>query len=367
MRGGRMKLRFDAFQVLSLIFIVYTAYTATWAINPGDSIQMAITLAQTVICASVLYWHYWGENIDSLLSAIKWAGYIVALYTIFFFGVDAVKAATQSGRLENAFANINMIGMRVALACVIQGYEVIYKRARLSSLLLTIPSLYVISATQSRKAILLLCLGILGVFLLKNINNKNVVRALGKGAIALALTFTTFYFLSSMPMFEGVAKRMEGVVGFVSGEGKVDGSTLIRQSMIELGWESFKKNPIGGIGIGCPHILAARELNFDAYLHNNYIELLCGGGVLGFAAYYLIYIYLLVNLFKYRNSDSRFFVFGVTWIFLLLLMDYAMVSYYDKGQVYYFAFLCLIVEDLKRKDVMEKRDNERGEIFCQSL
>lgn len=53
------------------------------------------------------------------------------------------------------------------------------------------------------------------------------------------------------------------------------------------------------------HIIAAQELNFDAYLHCNYIELLCGGGLIGFLLYYIMYIYIGVSLWKLRNIDKK--------------------------------------------------------------
>ena len=98
-----------------------------------------------------------------------------------------------------------------------------------------------------------------------------------------------------------------------------------------------------------PHILARDYLNFNAYLHDNFAELLCGGGIIGFCLYYAMYAYLFSQLWKYRKVDKQRVAFFALWLGLMLIMNYGMVTYYSKAQNFYLMIHFVNVFDLKRK------------------
>ena len=112
--------------------------------------------------------------------------------------------------------------------------------------------------------------------------------------------------------------------------------------------EIFRKNPLVGVGMGCPRIIAKQVLNFDAYLHNNFIELLAAGGIIGFALYYIeSYIYLFIEFYKLRNYKDENFIICVILSIILLFRDYAMVSMYSKITFVYFLIFFLEIEKTK--------------------
>ena len=141
----------------------------------------------------------------------------------------------------------------------------------------------------------------------------------------------------------------------MNGAGKTGGSTWIRQKMISLGIAYWMKNPVLGVGIGCPHILAAKYLGFDAYLHNNYVELLCGGGLVGIYLYYSMYVYCLIQLFKLRKIDSANSSIMIVIIMLTLITDYGMVSYYSKLTNFYLLAAFVTIERIKQEKIGERR------------
>ena len=156
------------------------------------------------------------------------------------------------------------------------------------------------------------------------------------------------YGFLQLEVFDGIRERMEGILDAVLGNGKVDHSTMVRNDLRSLGLEWFLKYPFGGVGIANPHILAAKFLNFDAYLHDNFVEMLCGGGIVGFCLYYAMYIYLFRQLWKYRNVDRRRTAFFMLWLLLMLAMNYGMVTYYSKSQNFYLMIHFINVIDLRR-------------------
>ena len=85
----------------------------------------------------------------------------------------------------------------------------------------------------------------------------------------------------------------------------------------------------------------------DTYFHNNYVEILASGGIVGFFVYYGIYFYIIKEMIKNKKNKDIYFYISFALIFILLFMDYASVSYYSKSRYFYFVILFLQVKFMK--------------------
>lgn len=348
--GGKFVLRLEEYHGFMAVFCVFAAISSLWAYSSTDAISKTVTLVLILITSSLVYIHYSSEdNISSLINALKWSGYMVSIYCLLFYGVANIMSAASDVRLNNEFSNVNSIGMFIAISCVVAFFELLYKKLNPLELVFLIPSIVIISATQSRKAFVILVLGCLGIIILKNIYNKSILKAIFRVIISFFAFSVALYYVLQIPVFSGVMERMEGFLNSLVGNGPIDNSTRVRNEMVKIGWQYFLQNPIGGIGIGNPHILAAQHLSFDAYLHNNYIEILCGGGIIGFVLYYSRYVYILLNIIKYRAIKDPYFVFGIVLTALLLVMDWGSVSYYSKITYYYMMILFININRLRKE------------------
>ena len=355
---GKILFRVDAYVALNILFIVYILLTSLWAMRPSDTLTMATTMFRILICAYILYCTYTSiPELDEtvLLKAVMWAGYVVAIYSIAFYGVDQMIAAGRddSLRVDNEFSNVNSIGLISVLSCMIQvNLPLLDRKTRLfPSALFLIPCVIVIAATQSRKALVFLIAGVLIGAVVWAQKSKTKRGFVVKAVFGLGIGVLLVYLLLRTEMLSGIRERMQGLVNALLGTGKVDHSTVLRNNLRNLGWEEFLKHPIGGIGIANPHILAAQRYSFDAYLHDNFAELLCGGGIFGFVTYYSLYAYLFFQLWKHRGADRQRATFFALWLLLMLAMDYGMVSYYSKSQNFYLMIHFVNVFFLKRKAV----------------
>lgn len=347
--NGIIRLRLQPYHIFFLLFAMYTAATSLWAMRSSDATTKAMTLVQILGCAAMLYLHYdRKDNIRQLLLAVMWAGYLVTLYAISFYGIDQMLESAQDIRLENEFSNVNSIAMAAAIACMLQWNEALHKR-NIWSVVMMVPAVILITATQSRKAFVMLIAGIVLMYVMKTAQQKGFLKKLLKLLMYGVVLLVALRLLFRLPIFTGSLERMEQLLNFWSDEGSTDHSTIMRNNMVELGMEWFKKYPIGGVGIGSPHILTARYLSFDSYLHNNFVELLCGGGIVGFVLYYAMYAFLFIELFKYRKADHEAFSVGIVWLSLMLVMNYGMVTYYSKLQWYYLLIHFLNVAQLRKK------------------
>lgn len=353
--GGVLRIRLQPYYGFAAVFIAYVAFTSLWSWRSSTTVGVAISLLQIVGCAAMLYIHYdQQDDIWALLSAIKWAGYIVSVYAINFYGLEGL-GLEEGERLESEFANINSIGMTAALACVIQVHELLCKKSRWSALMM-IPAVIMVAATQSRKALVYLIVGVLGIYVVNSLMQRGFSKKIWRTVFSVFLVLGAFYMLLQLPVFAGLMERMESMLASWTGEGKADSSAVSRNKMVALGWEYFLKYPIGGIGIGSSSVLTQRFLGRSTYLHNNYVELLSGGGIFAFIFYYATHVYVLVNLFKYRKADPQAFAIGLVWMALILIMDYGAVSYAGKTRWYYLMIHCLNIGCMKKKSMVMEHE-----------
>lgn len=359
--NGKIGIRFTQYTTFNVLFIGFTLLSSLWAISASDSVVMARTLMRIFICAYMVYITYLNTpELDEMvfLKSVMWAGYIVSLYSLSFYGLDRMIVAGSSNlRISNEFANVNTIGLDCALSCVIQiNFKCLSSKKHFSpSALLMIPSVVVIAATQSRKALVFLIVGVLGYAFIKAQKSPKSIFIKGFKIMfwILILSFV-FYWILQLGIFEGIRERMEGMLNAGFGNGQVDHSTIVRNNLKTLGIEWFLRYPFGGIGIANPHILANYYYAFDAYLHDNFVELLCGGGIIGFSVYYSMYVYLFIQLWKYRKADPQRVTFFAMWLGLMFAMDYGMVSYYGKSNNFYLMIHFFYVFQLKQKAVLER-------------
>lgn len=339
--GLRIDFRIGTYHKLMLAFGGYCLLSSIWAWAPSDALGKGVTIIELLVFVSLMYMYYAKrESVRPLVSAAMWAGFILALYAIYSYGPSAVLSSISSGeRLENSYSNINSIGMVSAMSIIIAAYFAFAEGLR-PSLVLTLPCLLMVAAGGSRKALVMTVLGV-ALVIARETSRKKFTTALFVllsvaviGSVASALVAAT-------GLFDASLGRMDGLVALITGEGKVDHSAWLRSQMVEIGLRQFFDTPLLGIGIGCPHILAASQLSFDAYLHNNYVELLAGGGVVGFALYYSMYAFPLARLWRKRGDGDPLSTVVLTMLLVLLVMDVGAVSYYSKVTYVYLmiAFL----------------------------
>lgn len=351
LQRGKYRVYFHAFHVFMLALISYTALSILWAIDIDDPITKSLTFTQIFICMWVLYNYYVRKNsIDELLSAVKWTGYIISVYSLYYYGFSNVLSMMNSGiRLDNDYANVNAIGMCAAYSIIIQVDKFLRNKRFSWESLLCIPAFIMVIATQSRKALLILLISIAMLLILKNYNPKKMFINIIRMVVSLIIFVIMLRYLSDFEIFAGINHRMEYLVAMFTGEGQIGASAMMRQKMIELGLEQFWQSPIFGIGIGCPHVIANQYLRFDAYLHNGFVEMLAAGGIIGFFIYYGAFVYLFFKMYKMRTIEDKNKILCFVLLVTLFFREYAMVSLYSKSTYFYFIIFSLFINLLQKR------------------
>ncbi|ELC8380988.1 O-antigen ligase family protein [Clostridium perfringens] len=351
--NGITKFSIKQFHLFILLFALFCIFSSLWAIYPKDSFQKGITIIKILICMTILEMYYSKFNsIKNIINAVMWAGFVVVLYAIMYYGLDRIKFTLASGsRLESSFANINLIAIGASISILIMVYNIFFiEKKRIYLVVFAIPSIIMVAASGSRKALMLSILGVVMIVLFRY-TTRSFFITLFRWILLSSILLIVLVSILSLPIFSNVNERMNGLISLITNTGVVDHSAWIREQYINFGIIQFTKTPFIGLGIGNSHFITIQVEGLATYLHNNYVELLSCGGIIGFTIYYYIYVYLFYSIFKLRKYKSDYTLLCIILMIILLIMDYGMVTYYSKITYFYFLIFFMEVQLLKKRKI----------------
>lgn len=360
---GIVVFSFDRYHAHVLMFACFCFISSLWARNFSDALTKGTTVIEILICMSMLYMYYQTQpNVRGLIMTLKWASFITTIYTFVFYGWSTVMMVLSQGeRLAGDFANINSIAMLSAIGLVIVCYQWLYE-GFLLSFLLGLPSIIIVAASGSRKALILALVGIFLIFALR-FSSRNILSNIMKFCAIIIGAILLFRIISELPMFSGIMERMDGLFALLTGEGVVDSSAAKRDMFVKIAFEQFLENPIFGVGMDNAKYVIGERTSITVYSHNNFAEILCNGGIVGFIAYYSMHFYYVRYLIKYRESDDSLTKMCIVLAIVMLIIDWGAISYYSKSQYFYFMIFFLHVKNMRNNfNNMDEYIQERVEI-----
>ena len=250
-------------------------------------------------------------------------------------------------RLGSTFINANQAGILLSIStmCCMQLNKI--KKKKINIVLIPI-FIALIFLTGSRKAFLIVIIGIFTLYLL---NENNALKRFKASIIIIILGCILYKLIMEIPIFyEVLGSRIETMMNFITKNGMVDGSIEERVGLINIAKQLFLEKPILGYGIGS----YSKVSGYGIYSHNNYFELLVGVGVIGTAIYYTAYIYLILTLVKMRMNGYKNIILIV--MLMLTISEYALVNYNDP--IYQFIIvLAFSIVRVGKNDVMKSNIN----------
>lgn len=351
-----------------MAYLLFGAVSILWAESSGAAFTKVrtILLLLAFLVLATTYIVKIGKPIY-VMAAISIGSLALAVYMIAQYGFSGIFEAFEETeeRVGDLINNVNAIAnsLVVGLLAMI-GMAFLYKK-----IWLVIPIAFTsicLFAAGSRTATISLIVGlvILILFWLKSMKSS-MGRLVGTVSIIVAAV-AIFFLVRDLPAFQTLTMRMENIFSFFTGEAKVikENSTEVRMDYIRLGWEQFLRTPIFGNGIGCAGYAMEETYNRVTYLHNNYIEILASGGIIGFILFYAPYAMALVALLKrvFKEHD-RTPVVVITLVLLItrLIGHLGIVLYYSKIEYLFIALLiCVVNTPTKKEEPVELPENKYG-------
>lgn len=229
-------------------------------------------------------------------------------------------------------------------------------------------AIYAISVmlTGSRKGIIMLVIAILVINMVGG-SRKLIKTVMITSASAIAI----YILIMNVPvLYNIIGIRVENLIVLLTEGSTTEGSLNSRQALTEIGMGYIVQKPWVGYGFDCFKLISGMNGQGKVavgtvgyYSHNNYIELLFGGGIVGFILYYVPIFVLFVKLVKRRSQDA-------CSAYLLAIfvakhaVEYAYVSYYARLDAYIIAIIlgCVMVMQKYRVGETGEQENRRGTV-----
>ena len=309
--------------MLPVLFTLYSMASVLWAYNPDVAWKQLMTQLQLALLLLFTYLIMLnGAQIKDYLDAIYIAGWSLAVFALVRYGglSNFLEAMEDGARMGGEITNENTFGMVFSNATLAAAYYLVIHKQKKHIVSIAIFTFFALSS-GSKKAALLIVVGILGIAIV-HYGIKRLYKTLLIGAAVLVAA----WFVLQLPVFETINKRLTSY--FTGDLGKSD---TARQNMIKFGLEMFKERPIFGYGLNNYRLFYPS----GQYSHNNYIEVLVSGGVVGFLLYYSMYFLPLYTVFLGRHKNAikqdKQYIMLLLWIGMDLVFGYGMVQIYRKS------------------------------------
>lgn len=320
---------FKFFYVWNITTCLYFYLTLYWSVCYADTKSYCITYTLVVICNICLFYFLTLKYkfVDALIKTIIIATILLAIRVFFNYGF--LNQGDRGAFEEVIGIHVNSVGLFSAIAMLFSYYyfKTVDRISRKKYLIAIIIFLIIIILSGSKKALIIPLIAFT-IIKMCNADKKYIIFTI-IGAILLSI-FIYFLIMNVPFLYEHLGVRFEGMINGFSGSGEVDGSTKVRLGYIEYGMVLFKKKQIFGYGLATFAYLHTQVFGWGMYSHNNYVEMLVSGGIVGLVLYYSLYLYLIYKYYIIvKNTKDSFAILIFSILLGLMISQYGMVAYYN--------------------------------------
>lgn len=339
----RFRIKTDFYFIRSLFFLFFCGLFSLNALNIYPSLFAWIQLLKLFFIGWLLIGSANKKNIaNKIINYFVLAAFILILKLVILLPGHNIFAT----RLRLIDFNSNTIAINLGISFIFLIYKIMTAENRkIIDYLYAIILIIFILLTGSKKGILII---LLAPGLLTMLMSKNKRKILINIIIVSVVCIIVYYMTMNFDIFYRIlGKRIERFFITISeGETNIDSSTSTRISMINYGLNIIKTNFLKGYGLSQYAIMSP----FRTYSHNNYIELMVSVGLIGTICYYMLPLFLLVKNIKYRKKLKILNCF-VIFNLLVLILDIALVSYYNRLIQVGFIINCIILRIVMCKKI----------------
>ena len=335
---SNLKVKIEPFLYFYMVFFAWCLLSMFWSRDFSLAFDMIGRLIVLILCFLICI------NLNNEKNSLLLGGYF-GLVTGLFLNLLLIpfEGSYIVGRFSGTTINPNHIALFSSFVLFL---TVIMKKhfSKLFIYLVMLLCILLIIQTGSRKGVLL-ALIVIALFTFKLDEKTFSFSYVTAFTIPLLFSFLLMFFnldyLSTVhSSFERFYDLTQVNINDVTDSSSGDSSSRWRLIFIIEGFNLFLNNPITGIGLDNFKTIFSVEL----YSHNNFIELLSTLGSVGLILYYLFYFILFKPIMKQQ------LMFGMCIMLLLLLMDFAMVTYFERM---YLLPLILIYYSTYREEKIE--------------
>ena len=349
------------------LFIAYGYWGANYGpelINKTISMTMVVSLVLNLVMVyAICQYIQWKDDPEAILRVFELSIFLTAIIVLIASADTLATGRLGKGTMMNAnrLAILSVYGIILCMYFANQS-----KKTKLNWFKIVF-YVAIVLLTGSRKGIILIIISVFLVNLIRGGNHKIIKNVWTVGIV----TLTLYLLIMNVPvLYNIIGVRIENLINLLAGNSTEESSLLNRQELIEVGWEYVKQHPWVGYGLDSFKIISDIDGSgqYHLYSHNNYVELMFGGGIIGTVLYYVPMIGILVGLIKNLKTHPC-----ITYVLAIFIakhtIEYAYVSYYERVDAYIIGIIlgCLLWCRKKEVEEGEKENAINRETFEESI
>ncbi len=266
------------------------------------------------------------QDIKNILIMLAISGGVLYILMLHYGLFDITeRLGNEFSGNSNAFASSILWSLLSAICCIYISKNRLFLVLMIS---IIIVEYHMLILCEGRK-FLITPLIFLFILLFKSTGYKFSKLIIILGASIIIIPFLWEVLVNIGVIGETLLSRFDMTLAMLEGEtAQMGAGDLERQRMISKGFDYFTNSPIWGNGHCNFSYLFSLENSgghVGHFSHNNYIELLCNLGIIGFVIYYQFYYKIFKSTYNF-HTPSYNIVF--TFFIVLMILEFAIVSYY---------------------------------------
>lgn len=326
---------------LSGLFLLFAFMSVLWAFNPETAMTQDKTLFRPLmtawVCCLLITTR---RQLHIAIVSLAVAGLLFGILYLSFVDLGRLAAARFNSQFRNdigGLPHLNVVAMYVAFSTVGFLYELAdaHRKAGWQKTvlgLLVILGFVIVFLYGSRKSILTVVAGV-AIFIFAASSGGKKLQ------IAMVSILTLIILWAILPDFY-IDFVLERLFGTFDTSKRLAPEDRLRVTMIVNAFHYIETSPIIGHGYFNFAELFVLDTGEYLYAHNNILETLTDFGIIGFILYYGIYVLIISNWWKTRETNpSRTYI----EVFMsLVLINGFMIVYL--GDSYIWALLAIMYQ-----------------------
>lgn len=313
-----------------IVLILFFAASLFWAFDfeQGKVILIAY-VGRSILMLYIYSYLVVTGNLIHLCKAYIVALIITILHFFLAFGLSGMILVRADSLTVSQGWNANAMGLMCVVALFMMCYIIYsYTKIKNNAVLLAVVFFFLLFILMTgSKTCFFLILGTLmfGYFF------KSKKKLLASIIVLFGAVVVYYLIMNVSFLYNIIGERVHNLlIGFsgldVDDTSNRTNSDNLRYFMLLYGWGLFVEKPILGYGVGNFQALFG-EVNDGVrmYAHNNFIELLVNGGIVGTTIYYWLYYKIIKEAARLKNH--KYGITCISFMIVLILSEFGQVSY----------------------------------------
>lgn len=346
----RRTLKITKYNIFEWAFVLYVLIQVISGIAelPDHTLDMAVTLIYAALF-SIAFYNY-ASFINDPYEIVK----VYANTTIiaFFIAIIVYNNSLLSFRLSTSslitFGGVTLFGGSSSTALAMQAaipafFVALFppdkSRKKANAYIVLLLFFALITGTRKVLVIFAYVLFFVNELLKGEQRNFKLLKAMFITLIALLVCYAAL--MNIPPLYNLIGYRVEdAVIYYLQGESD-EASIRGRERMLREALNLYKERKI--FGWGMDYYKYGENTTLGYYSHNNFLEMLSGGGIVGFFIYYARYIYLAFKIIRSKGErNSKIALLGM--LIIMTILEYWQVTYFYRYIIITQVLMLYIIE-----------------------